>query len=151
MMVLEIYSFSSGFRKWLTEELNSSSTKVMSSETRSWFHSLFATSTWYLDEKLLNDIRPVLMYLCAYYLTEIKHSRTGYARDPVANFHLHNGAVIWRLNWLADRSERGWNQSLSIMVNYRYYTFDKIDQNSIDYIDKKTIQIDEQVLKLLKS
>jgi malonyl-CoA decarboxylase len=151
MMVLEIYSFSSGFRKWLTEELNSSSTKVMSSETRSWFHSLFATSTWYLDEKLLNDIRPVLMYLCAYYLTEIKHSRTGYARDPVANFHLHNGAVIWRLNWLADRSERGWNQSLSIMINYRYYTFDKIDQNSIDYIDKKTIQIDEQVLKLLKS
>ena len=89
------------------------------------------------------------MRLCAHYLAHIKHPRTGYARDPVANFHLHNGAVIWRLNWLADRSQRGWKQSLSMMVNYRYYGFDKIDQNSIDYIDKKTVQLDEQVSRLL--
>ncbi|CAF4393627.1 unnamed protein product, partial [Rotaria magnacalcarata] len=73
------------------------------------------------------------MRLCAYYLTQVKHSKTGYARDPVANFHLRNGAVVWRLNWLADRSERGWKQSLSMMVNYRYYSFDRIDRNSIDY------------------
>ncbi|CAF1025323.1 unnamed protein product [Rotaria sp. Silwood1] len=137
------------FRKWLMEELNSSSTSIISSETRSWFRSLFSTSTWHLDEKVLNDIRPILMHLCAYYLTQVKHSSTGYARDPVANFHLRNGAVVWRLNWLADRSERGWKQSLSMMVNYRYYTFDKIDRNSIDYIDKQIVQIDEQVSKLL--
>jgi malonyl-CoA decarboxylase len=89
------------------------------------------------------------MHLCAYYLTQIKHPRTGYVRDPVGNFHLRNGAVIWRLNWLADRSERGWKQSLSIMVNYRYYNFEKIDRNSIDYIDKRTIQIDQQVSQLI--
>ncbi|CAF1302618.1 unnamed protein product [Adineta steineri] len=138
------------FRKWLMEELNSSSTSLISSETRSWLNSfLTSTTTWHLDEEILNKIQPILMHLCAYYLTQIKHPRTGYARDPVANFHLRNGAVIWRLNWLADRSQRGWKQSLSIMVNYRYYDFVKIDQNSIDYIDKKTIQIDEQVSKLL--
>ncbi|CAF2588357.1 unnamed protein product [Rotaria sp. Silwood2] len=137
------------FRNWLMEELNSSSTSIISAETRSWFHSLFSTSTWHLDEKVLNDIRPILMHLCAYYLTQVKHSNTSYARDPVANFHLRNGAVIWRLNWLADRTERGWKQSLSMMVNYRYYSFDKIDRNSIDYIDKQVIQIDEQVSKLL--
>ncbi|CAF4300967.1 unnamed protein product, partial [Rotaria magnacalcarata] len=45
----------------------------------------------------------------------------------------------WRLNWLADRSERGWKQSLSMMVNYRYYSFDRIDRNSIDYIGKQKI------------
>jgi malonyl-CoA decarboxylase len=131
------------------EELNSSSTSIIPSQTRSWFQSLFATSTWHLDEKILQDIRPILLHLCAYYLTQIKHPRTGYARDPVANFHLQNGAVIWRLNWLADRSERGWKQSLSMMVNYRYYNFDTIDRNSIDYIDKQNIQIDEQVSQLL--
>jgi malonyl-CoA decarboxylase len=131
------------------EEVNSSSTSLISSETRSWLCSLLSTTTWHLDEKILNTIQPILIRLCAYYLTQVKHPRTGYARDPVANFHLHNGAVIWRLNWLADRSERGWKQSLSIMVNYRYYSFDRIDRNSIDYIDKQTIQIDEQVSQLL--
>jgi malonyl-CoA decarboxylase len=130
-------------------ELNSSSTSIISSETRSWLCSLLATSTWHLDEKILHDIRPILMHLCAYYLTKIKHPHTGYAFDPVANFHLSNGAIIWRLNWLADRSERGWKQSLSIMVNYRYYNFDQIDRNSIDYIDKKTIQIDQQVSQFI--
>ena len=91
------------------------------------------------------------MQLCAYYLTQVKHPRTGYVRDPVGNFHLRNGAVIWRLNWLADRSERGWKQSFSIMVNYRYYNFEKIDRNSIDYIDKRTVQIDQQVSQYLSS
>ena len=89
------------------------------------------------------------MRLCAYYVTKIKHPRTGYARDPVANFHLRNGAVVWRLNWLGDRSERGWRQSLSMMMNYRYYGVDEIDQNSIRYIDQHTIPIDDQVLQLL--
>lgn len=131
------------------EELHSSSTSLISSQTRSWLQSLFSTSTWHLDEKLLQDLRPVLLHLCAHYLTQIKHPRTGYARDPVANFHLRNGAVIWRLNWLADRSERGLKQSFSIMVNYRYYHFEQIDQNSIDYIDQRTIQIDEQVSELI--
>lgn len=91
------------------------------------------------------------MNLCAHYLTRVKNARTGYARDPVANFHLRNGAVLWRLNWLADRSERGWKQSLSMMVNYRYYDIEQIERNSIDYIDKRTIQIDEQVQTWISS
>jgi hypothetical protein len=38
----------------------------------------------------------------------------------VANFHLRNGAVMWRLNWQADLSARGLGNSCGIMVNYRY-------------------------------
>ena len=148
-IILYILFSYSDFRKWLIEELNSSSTSIISPEIRSWLQSLFKTSTWHLDEKVLHDLRPILMHLCAIYLTQIKHPRTGYALDPVANFHLHNGAVVWRLNWLADRSERGWKQSLSMMVNYRYYNLEIIGRNSIDYIDKQTIQIDQQVSELL--
>jgi hypothetical protein len=37
----------------------------------------------------------------------------------VANFHLRNGATLWRLNWLADPSPRGMANSCGIMVNYR--------------------------------
>lgn len=41
-----------------------------------------------------------------------------------ANFHLRNGAVMWRINWMADPSPRGVANSCGIMVNYRY-TFKK--------------------------
>ena len=42
------------------------------------------------------------------------------ACSQVANFHLRNGASVWRLNWLADPSARGMGESFGIRVNYRY-------------------------------
>ena len=42
------------------------------------------------------------------------------ARDPVAHFHLSNGARMERLNWLADVSANGIRQSAGMMVNYMY-------------------------------
>jgi malonyl-CoA decarboxylase len=42
------------------------------------------------------------------------------ASDPVAKFHLNNGARIERLNLLANRSRRGLNESFGVMVNYEY-------------------------------
>ena len=40
--------------------------------------------------------------------------------DPVARFHLGNGARVERLNWAADSSAKGRRQSLGLMVNYLY-------------------------------
>jgi malonyl-CoA decarboxylase len=40
--------------------------------------------------------------------------------DPVARFHLGNGARVERLNWAADPSAKGSKQSYGLMVNYRY-------------------------------
>lgn len=40
--------------------------------------------------------------------------------DPVARFHLGNGAEAWRLNPFADLSANGCRQSFGLMVNYRY-------------------------------
>lgn len=40
--------------------------------------------------------------------------------DPVARFHLSNGARVERLNWAADLSKRGLEQSFGLMVNYLY-------------------------------
>ncbi|MGB3069273.1 MAG: malonyl-CoA decarboxylase [Ottowia sp.] len=40
--------------------------------------------------------------------------------DPVARFHLGNGARVERLNWLADPSSKGLKQSYGLMVNYLY-------------------------------
>jgi malonyl-CoA decarboxylase len=38
----------------------------------------------------------------------------------VARFHLHNGASLARINWLADTSKKGLRESLGMMVNYVY-------------------------------
>ncbi len=67
----------------------------------------------------LAPLQVPLTQLCAAYLLQV--SETGEpARDPVARFHLNNGARLERINWLADTSRKGLRQSLGLMVNYRY-------------------------------
>jgi malonyl-CoA decarboxylase len=61
--------------------------------------------------------REALMRLCAVYLM---HASTRAEGDPVARFHLDNGARLERLNWGADLSKKGLKQSLGLMVNYLY-------------------------------
>ena len=65
-----------------------------------------------------NLLREVLMRLCARYLAGAG-SETG-PLDPVARFHLGNGASIERVNWMADPSGKGIQESHGLMVNYLY-------------------------------
>ncbi len=72
-----------------------------------------ADPEWNVDEA----IQPALVALCARYLTT---THDGRVLDPVANFHLANGAMIQRINWLADPSPLGRERSASLMANYVY-------------------------------
>ena len=58
-----------------------------------------------------------LLRLCAYYLGLYTPMQGG---DPVARFHLDNGARLERLHALADLSAKGIKQSFGLMVNYLY-------------------------------
>ena len=55
--------------------------------------------------RLYAVIREFLMRACAFYL--VNEKKNGYAFNSVANFHLKNGAKIYRLNFAADMSENG--------------------------------------------
>ena len=66
----------------------------------------------------LEEHREQLMRQCAKYLLYAK--RGIYPADPVARFHLRNGAILHAMHWGADTSERGLRQSGGIMVNYLY-------------------------------
>jgi malonyl-CoA decarboxylase len=69
---------------------------------------------------------------------------------PVANFHLTNGAVLWRINFLADTSIRGLSQACGMMVNYRYYLEHK-EANSKNYLrSPHPIQASQDVMELVK-
>lgn len=107
---------------------------------------LIGTSDWMHSERLSRTLEPALMRLCAWYLYGEK--RRGYALNPVANFHLQNGATMWRINWLADTSPRGVANSCGIMVNYRYF-LDDTSKNSSLYLQNKVITASEQVLALV--
>ena len=74
---------------------------------------------WAADPATAAALREPLLRLCANYLL-IEKGRGGRAVDPVAHFHLTNGARVERLNWLGDVSSKGLQQSAGIMVNYLY-------------------------------
>jgi malonyl-CoA decarboxylase len=75
---------------------------------------------WLREEKVARALEPVLTRLCAGYLMN-EAARSGRrARDPVAHFHLSNGARVERINWRGDVSEKGLRESAGLMVNYLY-------------------------------
>ncbi len=73
----------------------------------------------YAEPRVAAVLRDPLSRLCARYLLRERTS-SGRALDPVAHFHLSNGARVERLNWLGDTSSKGLQQSAGIMVNYLY-------------------------------
>ncbi len=69
-----------------------------------------------LPEK--SPLRQMLLQCAAHYLGQ--GLKDGKPLDPVARFHLGNGARVERLNWAADPSPKGIKQSYGLMVNYLY-------------------------------
>jgi malonyl-CoA decarboxylase len=74
---------------------------------------------WHEDAGTVAALREPLLRLCARYLLQAR-APSGRALDPVAHFHLSNGARVERLDWLGDVSAKGLQQSAGIMVNYLY-------------------------------
>ncbi|WP_373278621.1 malonyl-CoA decarboxylase domain-containing protein [Castellaniella caeni] len=88
-----------------------------------WVERLRAAATAQADEP--DEVGKTGLRLAAHYLRQM---RGGQPLDPVARFHLGNGARIERLNWAADRSAKGLEQSCGLMVNYQY-ELDQLDEN----------------------
>lgn len=104
--------------------------------------SLIKTKNWFKDETKCIILKKPLMRLCTHYLIHIK--RKGRAFDPVANFHLSNGAKIQHVNWLGDTSEKGIKQSLGMMVNY-HYRLNKIAENHEQYMKDGEVYASKEV------
>ncbi|MEX2312358.1 MAG: malonyl-CoA decarboxylase, partial [Rhodospirillales bacterium] len=134
-----------GFRKWLDGLFAAGDPKILLpaerkiikeiSDKRTGFKGavkdMLQTRDWHRDPMIAEALKAPLMRLCARYLIEEKR-REGRAADPVAHFHLSNGATIERLNWLGDSSDNGINQSAGMMVNYLYH-LGKIEENHETY------------------
>ena len=93
--------------------------------------SVLNDPAWPKDDSRADALRAPLLRLVARYLLE-ERRESGTAIDSVAHFHLNNGARIEQLNWLADRSPKGMEQSAGIMLNY-LYELENIDANHEAY------------------
>ncbi|XP_066919103.1 malonyl-CoA decarboxylase, mitochondrial-like isoform X2 [Clytia hemisphaerica] len=138
-----------GFKRWLDQQIKNHKEGVSSRygdllESSAMEH--LRDDGWVKDMKKCNQLQPVLQSLCARYLLHEK--RRGFAMDPVANFHLRNGASLWRINWLANTEPRGLKSSHTLMVNYRY-DLSQIETNNLKYVMGGEITASESVLEIV--
>lgn len=100
------------------------------------------------DEAAREALREPLRALCAHYLVHEK-DHGGKPLDPVARFHLGNGARLERVHADADLSERGIAQAAGLMVNY-LYDLDAIERNHESYAERGEIAVSSDVRRLAK-
>jgi malonyl-CoA decarboxylase len=106
-----------GFRSWLANLVPSGPDDAACAEAAAALTSL-EWSDWYADVDTSAALERQLVPLCAYYLLRVK--RGDAPADPVARFHLRNGARLERINWLSDTSLAGIRRAAGLMVNYVY-------------------------------
>ena len=83
------------------------------------------------------------------YLT-VSDRRDGLPNDPVARFHLGNGAFLEQLNYGGDRSPKAVAQAGGLMVNYRY-DLDVVEKNHEEFNETKAVPLSSNVKALMKS
>jgi len=144
-----------GFRRWLDAKLAEDDGTLLSEEEGTALRTaapadapaaetgalalaaILARRGWWRDPAMLKAAEPVLVRLCARYLLVESKPRTDgkgvRALDPVAHFHLTNGARLERIAMLGDTSEKGVKAGATIMVNYLYDPA-KIEDWHEDYV-----------------
>ena len=97
------------------------------------------------DKNCSND---ELMKQTVRYLTESNRS-DGMPNDPVARFHIGNGASLERVNLNADLSSKGLSQSYGIMANY-LYDLDVVEENHELFFKNKIVQTSNSIKSIKK-
>ena len=133
-----------GFAQWLAEQR----------QDEQWPPSVrdalaeLDTPGWHQDKQRQERLKAIIQPLAAHYLVNEKN-RHGLPLNPVARFHLGNGAKLQRINWLGDISDKGLKQAAGLMVNY-LYVLDDIERNHENYTAKATVACSSDVRDLAK-
>ena len=150
-----------GFRRWLDGRIKDgadllsheqeASLRAVAGDVpagQSVLQSLLDRNSWHEEPSIVEALEPVLAHLATGYLLYQRREATGTALDPVAHFHLSNGARVERINWLGDQSPKGFEQSAGMMVNY-LYDKTQIEANHEDYVSGSEIPASSTLRNLL--
>ena len=131
-----------GFRRWMQGAIEDDGVSDGLREDLSVASALLEESQA-ADDK----VRDACQRLCAHYL--VNEKRDGLPLDPVARFHLSNGAYLDRINFGADASAAGHQRSFGMMVNYVYKLSD-IEKNHEAYFADGQVAASGNVRKLAR-
>jgi len=134
-----------GFGRWLRAQLAEKAEALALKPAERERLALLERPDWQSDPEAIKKLRPVMRKLCAHYLLHAKRGEE--PADPVARFHLRNGARLERINWLADRSEKGLADAFGLMVNY-VYDPRTVLRNHEAFVNKAEIAAASQVRSL---
>ena len=136
-----------GFRRWLDgAEARVQLSVGPNAEQRLALLAAIEAPDWHMRE-VPESLQKLLMRLCAWYLLRVKQEDE--PLDPVARFHLSNGAALERLNWLGDVSESGMSRSAGMMVNY-IYRLEDVERNHERYFADRAVVASRTVEKLAR-
>jgi len=137
-----------GFARWLNRALSEPDISIVTTQERAQLVGLTGNA-WIGAKATEERLKVPMLTLAARYLLTAKTSN-GRPVDPVARFHLGNGARLERINWPGDRSPRGLREAHGLMVNYRYELKD-IEANHEAFANEGRIAASRAVRALLRS
>ncbi|MBV8427536.1 MAG: malonyl-CoA decarboxylase [Hyphomicrobiales bacterium] len=136
-----------GFARWLAEERKREDGSGLS-ESEHAALAVLDNEDWLRADFPADTLREALLAAAAHYFLEAR-SPSGRPLDPVARFHLGNGARLERLNWPGDTSERGLREAHGLMVNY-LYKLDDIETNHEAFVTRNEVVASHQVRRHLR-
>ncbi len=135
-----------GFAAWLTRQRASAAPTVPGGDRAAL--AALDSDNWWESQGAIEQLRePMLRAAATYFMAG--RTASGAPIDPVARFHLGNGARLERLDWPADLSERGRKQSYGLMVNYLYDLGD-IEKNHEAYAESRAVIAAGPIRKLAR-
>ena len=136
-----------GFASWLKRERDDEGSAVLGEPDKAALAAIDEEG-WWGDAEAAEKIREPLMRAAAWYFLRARSPR-GLPLDPVARFHLGNGARLERINWLGDTSDKGIAQADGLMVNY-LYDLDEIEKNHEAFAEGRTVVASNAVQRYLR-
>ena len=136
-----------GFAAWLRNQRAAPASDLISAEARRAL-ALMDHPGWSEKAAAREPVARALLPLAAHYFLHAK-TASGRPLDPVARFHLGNGARLERLNPFGDLSPKGLAQSHGLMVNY-LYELDQIERNHEALFTRGEIVASSAVRRLVK-
>jgi len=134
------------FRQWLRESQQAEKDGALSEKVSGLIAKLDEPD-WVQDKQTYAEVERELVPLGAYYLLRVKQGKE--PRDPVARFHLRNGARLERINWFGDTSVIGMQRSVGLMANY-VYRLAEVERNHELYTKEYKVNASREVEALAK-
>ena len=100
------------------------------------------------NEEAVDSEREFKAAVLRYFLESDREDRL--PNDPVARFHLGNGASLEQLNFAADLSEKGISQAGGLMVNY-LYDLEGVEANHEAFHETKQVPMSAALRQLQRS